>query len=167
MKKLISILVVFVLSFGLQNFLPAKDTPQERKNIKTAKLLVYEGYNKGNMKVVDKIVAPNYKQHWNGVTHEKVGPDIVKENININREMYDLEITLTDIFSKENWVASHWNFKGKHKESGKPISITGMFIIRFEKGKMAEGWIISNALALYKQIGYTLVPPAWAKEKEK
>lgn len=167
MKKSIIIFFVCVLLLGLQNFLAAKSTPVEEENMKLLKYLVNEGYNKGNLDVVDKIVAPNYKQHLNGIVSEKMGPELVKENINFNRQSYDFTLTFPEVFAKENKAVLFWSYKGKHKKSGKQVSFSGVFIGRFEAGKMVEGWQVYDTAAVLQQIGYTLTPPAWAREAEK
>ncbi len=167
MKKSIIILFVFVFVFtiGYQGPVLAKNTPQEEKNLKIVKRLVNEGYNKGNTNVVDEFAAANYKLYWNGVLNEKVGPEVLKENIKFNRDSNDFKVKIVDSLAKADKVVIRWIYKGKHKKSGNQISFTGIFIARFEKGKMIEGWQSYDTWTLNKQLGFTLTPPAWAEEK--
>jgi hypothetical protein len=167
MKKSIIILFVFTFVFTIahQGTVLAKNTAEEEKNLTIAKRIVNEGYNNGNTNVVDEFAASDYKSYWNGVLDEKVGPEVLKENINYNRGSYDFNAEILDSFAKEDKVVVCWNYKGKHKKSGKQVSFTGVFIARFEKGKMVEGWQIYDSGILSKQLGYTLTPPAWAEEK--
>jgi hypothetical protein len=130
-----------------------------------AKRIINEGYNNGNTNVVDEFTASDYKSYWNGVLIEKVGPEVIKENITYNRESYDLKIEILDSFAREDKVVIRWGYKGKHKKSGKEVSFTGVFIARFEKGKMVEGWQIYDTWTVSKQLGYTITPPDWAEEK--
>ncbi|NIM15066.1 MAG: hypothetical protein GTO45_24145 [Candidatus Aminicenantes bacterium] len=169
MKKLITILSVFVLMIGSQNLLLAKNTPQEEKNMQIVKLFINEGLNKGNMKLADKIYASNYKHYWNGVIdEERVGPDVAKYLINFVQETYDYyKATIVDIFAKEDKVTVLCTSKGNLKRSGQKVSYSSALIFRFENGKMVEGWIMIDYLGIYKQLGYTLTPPAWAQKKEK
>ena len=167
MKKSIIILFVFLFVFtiGYQAPVLAKNTAEEENNLTIAKRLVNEGYNNGNTNVVDEFTAPNYKNYWNGILNEKVGPEVIKENINFNRESYDFKVEIVDSFAKEDKVVLRWDYKGKHKKSGKQVSFPGVFIARFEKGKMVEGWQIYDSGTLIKQLGYTITPPDWAEEK--
>ena len=133
-----------------------------------AELIFNEGYNKYNTNVADKICAPNFKHYWNGVPAEKVGPDAVKDSFKSNHEAYDdYKFKIVDMFAKEDKLTVHWAFKGKHKLSGQQVSFSGASILRFEKGKVVEGWTMYDFLGLYKQLGYTITPPAWAQKKEK
>ena len=167
MKKSIIFLVVFVFVFtiGYQGPVLAKNTAEEEKNLTNAKRIIKEGYNNGNTNVLDEFTASDYKSYWNGVLNEKVGPEVIKENIISNRESYDFKVKILDSLAKEDKVVIRWGYKGKHKKSGKEVSFTGVFIARFEKGKMVEGWQTYDTGIVSKQLGYTLTPPAWAEEK--
>lgn len=167
MKKSIIILFVFafVFAIGYQGTVLAKNTAEEEKNLTIAERLVNEGYNNGNTNVVDEFTGSDFKSYWNGVLEEKVGPEVIKENITYNRESYDLKIEILDSFAKEDKVAIRWGYKGKHKKSGNEVSFTGVFIARFEKGKLVEGWQIYDRATLRKQLGFTVTPPAETKEK--
>ncbi|NIM15483.1 MAG: hypothetical protein GTO45_26190 [Candidatus Aminicenantes bacterium] len=167
MKKSIIILFVFVFVFtiGYQGTVLAKNTAEEEKNLTFVKRFVNEGYNNGNTNVVDEFTASNYKSHWNGVLNDKVGPDVLKENIISNRESYDFKVKILDSLAKEDKVVIRWSYKGKHKKSGKEVSFTGVFIARFEKGKMVEGWQTFDSWTVSKQLGYTLTPPPETKEE--
>jgi hypothetical protein len=167
MKKSIIILFVcvFVFTIGYQGPVLAKNTAEEEKNLTNAKRIITEGYNKGNPNVVDEFTASNYKSYWNGVLNEKVGPEVIKENITYNRESYDFKVKILDSLAKEDKVVIRWGYKGKHKKSGKEVSFTGVFIARFEKGNMVEGWQTYDSWTISKQLGYTLTPPDWAEKK--
>lgn len=50
-------------------------------------------------------------------------------------------------------------FEG-HPPTGKRYSISATDIYRFENGKVVERWGNSDLVSMYRQLGYTLTPPA-------
>jgi predicted ester cyclase len=55
---------------------------------------------------------------------------------------------------------ARWSCRGTHKgdlsgiaPTGKQFDITGVSIARFTNGKMSEGWVNWDALALMQQLG--------------
>ncbi len=46
--------------------------------------------------------------------------------------------------------------------TGKPYSVTATDIYRFENGKVVERWGNADLVSMFRQIGYTLTPPAQA-----
>jgi predicted ester cyclase len=57
-------------------------------------------------------------------------------------------------------VMARWSCRGVHKgdlngiaPTGKQIAITGVSVVRFTGGKMVEGWINWDALAMMQQLG--------------
>lgn len=167
MRKITIIFTGIFFVFCLfQVSLAAQNTPQEEKHIKILKLLVLEGYNKGDLAVVDKFVAAGFVSVVNGVTEEKKGPDTIKENITFNRESYDLNISILSAFCKGNQGALHWKYEGKHKQSGKKVSFTGVFLGDFKDGKLVKGYQHYDSQGLILQLGYTITPPDWAKKEK-
>jgi hypothetical protein len=164
--KVIVILCVFMCTLGFQQAVLAMDTPQEVKNIESVKRIMKEGYNKGKTTFLYEIVASNYKMYFNGTAAEKTGPDVLKENIKTNRERFQgFKVTVNDIFAKENKVTLCWTIEFISNVSGKPAKLVGVAVVRFEKGKLVEGWQFFDTWAQNKEFGYTLTPPAQPEKK--
>lgn len=49
-----------------------------------------------------------------------------------------------------------------NKPTGKPYSISATDIYRFENGKVVERWGNADLVSMFRQIGYTMTPPAGA-----
>jgi hypothetical protein len=159
--KFITMLCVLICTIGFQQAVPATDTPQEAKNMASSKRIIEEGYNKGNTAVADEIVASNYKVFYNGVVDEKTGPDAIKDNIKMNRERFQgFKVIIDDIFAKGNKVTLCWTIEFISKVSGKPAKSIGVYIGKFDKGKLVEGWQTFDTWAINKEFGFTLTPPA-------
>lgn len=75
----------------------------------------------------------------------------------------DMRITVEDVLVDGDKLAARCSVTGTHSGSGlmlaatsKPISITGLCIIRIKDGKIAEAWNNFDFLALYQQLGMQL-----------
>lgn len=171
MKRSIIILTVICLCvflLGGPGLVIAGDTAQEKKNMECVKRLIHEGYNKGEKGVVDEFVASGFKSYWNDEAEEKTGPAVIKENIDMNRGRFDnFKILIDDILAKGDKVVMRWTFKGKHKISGSQVNFKGVFIGTFSGGKLVEGRQVYDRSAQLRQLGYSLVPPDWAKQPKK
>ncbi len=44
--------------------------------------------------------------------------------------------------------------------TGKPYSVSAIDIYRFENGKVVERWGNNDTVSIYRQLGYTMTPPA-------
>ena len=70
------------------------------------------------------------------------------------------DLTVNDVVATGDTVVGRWTASGTHggplgdiPATGKPITITGINIIRFEDGKMVEEWENFDELAMLQQIG--------------
>lgn len=164
--KFIVILCIFMVTLGVQQVLMAVNTPQEAKHMAKLKRIIDEGYNKGKTAFVDEIVAQNYLAYFNGANDDVTGPDSIKENIKMNRERFQgFKVIIDDIFAKENKVTLCWTTEFMSPVSGKPAKFMGVYIGRFDKGKLVEGRQIYDTWTLNKEFGYTLTPPAAPDKK--
>jgi steroid delta-isomerase-like uncharacterized protein len=125
-------------------------------------------WNEGNLSVADDYVAPTYTHHDPSTPDFERGPEGEKRRVTLYRSAFpDLRLTIEDLIADGDNVAARWSIRATHKgqldqipPTGKPVSITGVSIVRFADGKMAEGWIQWDALGMLQQIG---VVPELAK----
>jgi predicted ester cyclase len=71
-----------------------------------------------------------------------------------------MRLTIEDLIAEGETVMARWSCRGTHKgdlsgiaPTGKQFDITGVSIARFTNGKMSEGWVNWDALALMQQLG--------------
>ncbi len=127
-----------------------------------ARLLV-EGYNRGNLDVLDELVAPSFKDH--GL------PDGFPASIEGTRNfilafreaMPDLQYAIEDTFVGRGRVAIRVTGLGTmsgtlfgHPASGKKATWTEIHISAVERDKLVEHWAVIDWLGLFKQLG--LIP---------
>ena len=55
------------------------------------------------------------------------------------------------LFREGDHVATRWTLHGTHK--GRTVTLPGITISRFEDGKIAEDWTVSDNLELLRRLG--------------
>ncbi|MFB0534286.1 MAG: ester cyclase [Anaerolineae bacterium] len=123
--------------------------------------IVEEGFNKGNLAIVDELVATNHVNHTDNVH----GPEEYKQFITMYRTAFpDLHMTIEDQIAEGDKVVNRWTSRGTHKgdlmgipPTGKQTTVTGMYVARIIGGKIVEEWGNFDALGMMQQIG--VVPP--------
>jgi len=120
-----------------------------------------ELWNKGNLAVADELIAPTYTHHDAATPDVGRGPESEKKRVTLYRTAFpDLRLTIEDTVAEGETVVARWTCRGAHKgdlngiaPTGKQFAMSGVSIVRFVGGKMAEGWINWDALGLMLQLG--------------
>jgi steroid delta-isomerase-like uncharacterized protein len=128
-----------------------------------------EGWSRGNVGVLDDILAPNYQlrvlqgtsRHEDPVTH---GIDRVKQSITMYHQAFsDLEISPQTIVAEGDRVVVEWTARATHTgtfrsipPTGKQLSYAGINIYKVEGGKIVQEVYLGDRLGLWQQLG--LVP---------
>ncbi len=123
-----------------------------------------EVVNKGNLAVIDEIVAANFVQHDAppGITADREG---MKQFFAMAHSAFpDFHSTLEDMFAEGDKVVQRFTARGTHKgewmgiaPTGKQITGPGIAIHRITGGKIVEGWTSMDMLGALQQLG--VVPP--------
>ena len=124
----------------------------------------FEGFNKWNMDVIRKTLAPDH------VHHQPPYPDVTSLDDFIEGESAwttafpDAIVTIEDLVAEGDKVAGRVTFRGTHKgdmgdipPTGNRITASGIFISRFDGGKIVETWDSFDYLGFYQQLG--VIPP--------
>jgi steroid delta-isomerase-like uncharacterized protein len=127
-----------------------------------ARLLIEEVFNRGNMAVADKIIAPDFVHHDPNTKEFRSGPDGFKHFLQRYREAFpDLHITVEQQIAEGDLVVDRWTGTGTHRgelmgiaATGKPVTLSGMSIHRIVGGKITETWNNYDALTLLEQLGF-------------
>ena len=132
-------------------------TEQERNKALLLRL-IEEGFNKGNLAVVDEIVAKDSKEHQRGNSDGAQG---TKEVIETLRAWFpDFRMQAEDVVASADkvwarFVASGTNlgpFMG-NRPTGKKMRIDVIDIVRFENGRLVEHWGVPDQLGVMLQLG--------------
>ena len=123
-----------------------------------------EAFNRGNLAIVDELVAPNSISHhlsW-GTPANRTG---LKQLIAMFRTAFpDLHCTIEDEIIQGDKTAAHWTMCGTHKgqflgnpPTSKSIVVQGMIYAHIENDQVIENYILIDQMGILQQLG--LVPP--------
>ncbi|MES2122318.1 MAG: ester cyclase [Chlamydiota bacterium] len=134
-------------------------TPQQNEEI--IKKYFEEAWNRGNLDVLDEIIAPNYLNHSPGMPNPPPGPEGLKPIIRGLRKAFpDLHFTIENMVVTAHQVAIHSIMHGTHQgdlfglpPTGKKVKVNQMQIERIVDGKIVEHWRQSDDLGMMKQLG--------------
>jgi len=124
-----------------------------------ARRYVEEIVNQNKPEVADEIIAPEYVYHGRGP--EGRGPEVVKEFVGTYRVAFpDIELTIEDMIAEGDRVAVRLSATGTNTgplgdtpPTGKPVSLTAIFVIRVAEGKVVEEWEVVDELGMMEQLG--------------
>jgi len=138
------------------------------ENVSTVDRL-YDELNKGNVDIIDEIMAPSFVPHGEAMGLDTSASDrreSVKQGFMWARGIFpDLTVTIEDTISEGDKVVCRLTYHGTQTGSVENIPATGrevMFsaiaINRFAGSKIVERWFNSDELGMTRQMG--LIPPA-------
>jgi predicted ester cyclase len=121
-----------------------------------------EAYNKGNLEVLDELIAPNYLRHQPPMKKVE-GVEAYKKFVADVRSAYtNFNIRLEEILVDGNKTVVRITLTGKHTgktptlmapPTGKEISMVGCVVSTWENGKVVEEWVYNDYMGLTHQFG--------------
>jgi predicted ester cyclase len=134
---------------------------EEAANLETVRRLIVEGFDGGNLAVVDEVCAPDFVEHQHGI--EPPTREGLKRAIAfLHRLAPDLRITLEESSVDGDRVWVRLRGRGTHGgaimggPTGRAFEITVMDLCRLRQGKIVEHWGVADRLAQMQQLG--LIP---------
>jgi steroid delta-isomerase-like uncharacterized protein len=134
---------------------------------------VLKMWNEANLTVVDEVYAPELVRHDCGLPDDIVGLENIKNYLkNFFNAFPDLNITVDETIAVGNKLVQRWTLTGTNTgsmaempPSGKNVRVSGVSIVHMVNGKAVEIWDFYNALDMYQQLGFTLIPPQEQSEQ--
>ncbi len=121
-------------------------------------------WNQGRLDAIDRLATPDCIAH--GLVGDKPahGPDALRGFVQQFRSAFpDIRITIEHALSDGDMMAARCLVTATHTGSGlelaatgKPVTVTGMCMVRVKDGRIAEGWNNFDFLSLYRQLGLSL-----------
>ena len=112
--------------------------------------------------VIDDLLVPQFVIHGDALLPFSYGKDAVKHQILAFKAVFpDAAVTIQHLFGEGNKAMVHVRIEGTQEQDwcGVPVShkravwtVTAIFRFNAE-AKMAEGWLIQDALGLLEQLG--------------
>ncbi|MGH7449900.1 MAG: ester cyclase [bacterium] len=155
-----AVVALCAISLG---FTPAGD---EEKNTAAVKRFYDEVMNKGNMKVIDELVADSFVEHYTPNPKTPANKAGLTQTMTMFRTAFpDLQVTVEDIIAKGDKVWAYTTMRGTNKgefmgmpATGKKIEVKGVDIVRFANGKAIEHWGLNDDLTMMQQLGMIPMP---------
>ena len=126
---------------------------------------VEEGWNKGNLAVIDQVYATSYVQHEPSPM-QVTSSDALKPYVGGYRAAFpDLHFTIDDLVAEGDKVV--WRFTSTGTQTGafmgmpatgKTGTVTGMVMFHLENSRIVEGWVNIDTLGLLQQLGVIPMP---------
>ncbi len=87
--------------------------------------------------------------------------DLLIEGFNrfLTREWPDVEVDIEAMVEEEDMVACLITYKGANTEFERSATWPASAFFKIEKGKIIEGWGVSDSLSQLNQLGYDVKPP--------
>jgi sugar lactone lactonase YvrE/predicted ester cyclase len=149
---------------------PVSTVPTEsttEANIALARRVFEEIWNEGALDVADEVFSPDVT-YVGLIGNMPPGPESYKQYVAGYRAILpDIHYTIDDAIAQGDKVLLRWSGPATQMgelmgapPSGKTAFVTGMFLCRMEDGKIVETWSNFDALGMFMQFGFQLVPPA-------
>ena len=132
----------------------------EQRNLEMFRIVVEEGFNKGNLDALDNLFAHDYQEHQFGL-HPTL--DGFKQDIQFLRTAFpDFHLAIEDMVANEDDVWARMTATGTNRGSfmgpptGKTIKVAVFDVLRFKNGKISDHWGVPDRFAVMQQLG--LIP---------
>lgn len=120
-----------------------------------------EIWNKGNLAAIDELYSQNFVGHFLPDGSEDKGIEALREHVKKHREAFpDWKEEIKHIVAEKDLVVIQFESSGTNHGSwagnpptGKKVRINEFAILRIEKGKIAEQWLLPDIYNLRKQLG--------------
>lgn len=141
-------------------------------DIKEQIVKVYtEAYNKGNLAVLDNIIAADYLRYQPPIPTIK-GIAAYKVYVADARNAYsDLEFKIEAVIAEGNISVARYTLHGRHtgtspsihaQPTGNRVVMPGCIVSQWEGGKIAVDWAYNDFLGLLQQFGVYPLPGMFA-----
>ena len=128
---------------------------------------IEEGYNAGNLNVLEESVAENVVMHGQpGAEGTIQGREAYVEwAAGVNKALPDQKIEIHEVVSEGNLVAARVTLTATHEgqlgdipPTGESFVVEALALIRVEEGRIAEKWFRLDELGMLQQLG--VIEPA-------
>jgi predicted ester cyclase len=125
--------------------------------------LIEEGFNQGNLAVVDELMAPGAREHQRGAGD---GIEGAKKTIMYLRSAFpDFKITIDEVvvsgdkvWARQRGGGTNLGSFAGHPPSGRKAFTDVIDVVRIEDGKIVEHWGVPDQLGMMMQLGLVQRP---------
>jgi len=125
--------------------------------------LIEEGFNQGNLAVVDELCAPDAREHQRG---SEDGPAGAKRTSTYLRSVFpDFKITIDEVvvvgdkvWARQKGGGTNLGSFAGHPPTGRKAFIDVIDVCRIEGGKIVEHWGVPDQLGMMMALGLVAPP---------
>jgi steroid delta-isomerase-like uncharacterized protein len=131
------------------------------QNKELVRQFIEEVFNKGNVHMVDSLVAPTFVEHEElppGIPNDREGVKLLPNMM--HSAFPDFKATIEDMIADGDKVVIRMTWEGTQKgefmgipPTGKSMSIGVIDIMRIASGQLVEHWGQMDSAALMQQLG--------------
>ena len=125
------------------------------KNKAIARRYQEEVWGKGDLDLLDELLAPDFVDHSLPVGMDPSFAGAKRAVKGAHDAFPDGHWTVEDLIAEGEKVVIRWKMQATHEHQfrgiapgGKPVTVTGITILRITNGKIAERWVNWDSLAL-------------------
>jgi steroid delta-isomerase-like uncharacterized protein len=119
-----------------------------------------EMWNAQDLDAAEELLAPEFVRHDANLP-DVVGPQAERQYIADNLTAFpDLHFEIEQLIAEGDLVAASYLVQGTHRGeflgipgTGRPVTIQAVESYRLAGGKLAEQWVVMDALGLLQQLG--------------
>jgi steroid delta-isomerase-like uncharacterized protein len=138
------------------------------QNKELVRRLIEEVFNRGNMSLIDEVVAPDFVEHEELPPGIPPGREAPKQMTAMMRSAFpDFKATIDDIMAEGDKVVVRQTWSGTQNgefmgipPTGKSVSFGVIDIIRIAGGKLVEHWGQMDSMGMMQQLGVIPAPGA-------
>jgi steroid delta-isomerase-like uncharacterized protein len=124
-----------------------------------------EAWNTQDLDAAEELVSPEFVRHDANLP-DVVGPQAERQYIAATLTAFpDLHLEIEQLVAEGDLVAARYLVQGTHRGeflgipgTGRPMTIQASESYRLAGGKLAEQWVVMDALGLLQQLGAVPVP---------
>jgi predicted ester cyclase len=95
-----------------------------------------------------------------GLLAERTGPEFSLRVQSWTKAFPDLQVRLQQVVIAGDWATMRLRWEGTHRGewlgapgTGRRVSVNGIALTRWEKGRLAEVWLCEDRLGVLQQVG--------------
>jgi steroid delta-isomerase-like uncharacterized protein len=134
------------------------------QNKAVVRKVIEEAFNRGNVKVLDELYAPSYREHQFGMPPNMEG--FKASVLGLRAAFPDLKLTIEEMSVEGDKVWIRMTARGTHggqfmgvPPTGRKMEIAVFDMCRLEDGRITDHWGVPDRFAMMHQIGALPRPP--------
>jgi predicted ester cyclase len=130
--------------------MPPRLSPATPAVTETARRALEEVCSGRRLDQIPDVYHRDFVDHVNSLEYR--GHEGARRSVELYLTLFpDLRFEVEDQVTEGDRVASRWVLRGTHR--GRPVTLRGIVISRFEDGRIIEDWAASDTIEIARQLG--------------